>query len=525
MSSVHLLTRLIAPILLIPVAASWAVTADDIRQRLANAEPDSLMVVGEPLRSGAAVVDFYRENDWQRVWTHGPASTVHLTELVNEIRASAEHGFLPEHYHVAALTDPRTDDLSLELLATDAFLTQVRHRALGVVSPTTLDQDWYLPRGDVPAVEVLTGALEENAVAATLAALWPKQADYRALLAKRQALLAATGTEPATVPSGSLLQYGQRGRRVLALKNRLLGPGRHTSVFDDTLLEAVLDFQAAMGLNTDGLVGETTLSMLNADRDFWLDTVDANLERWRWLPDDLPSSYLIINIAAFELRVVDQGWEMMRMRVIVGQPARRTPTFSQTLKYLVYNPIWVVPFEMAAKDKLRELKHDPIRMALQGYEAKRTGTNYFVPVDTIDWRQVSRETFHYELRQLPGPNNALGRIKFMLPNRFAVYLHDTPDQELFDQQQRDFSSGCIRLANPFGLADWVLRHDGQAEAAATMRELLAGGETHTVYLNTPLPVLVVYFTAYADEIGEVMFRRDHYQRDREIVRALRGNGG
>lgn len=523
MFAVRLLTRLLGPALLIPAAASWSVAPAGIEGLLAGADSEVLIIAGERLLSASDVVQFYRTNGYQDVWADRPRPSPRLAELVGEIRSSADHGFHPERYHLAVLTDPATDDLSVELLATDAFLTQVRHRILGVVSPEDLDQDWYLPRGDVSAVDVLTRALEGNAVAATLAGLWPQHADYRALLTERRALVAAPDEQPAVIPPGPLLKYGQSGSRVLALKQRLLGPGRHTPVFDDRLLAAVIDFQASVGLNTDGVVGEATLGLLNADREFWLDTVDANLERWRWLPDELPSSYLIINIAAFELRVIDTGWERLRMKVIVGQPDRRTPTFRQSLRYLVYNPIWNVPFEIAVRDKLEQLRRDPIRLALQGYEARRGGTDYFVPVDTIDWRRVTRETFYYDLRQLPGPANALGRIKFMLPNRFAVYLHDTPDQGLFDRQERDFSSGCIRLANPFGLADWVLRHDGQLEAAATMRELLASGENHTVYLKTPLPVFVVYFTAFADEIGDVSFRRDHYQRDRAIVDALRGH--
>ena len=520
---VRLLTPLLVALLLIPAARSWSLSPADIRGWLTRPGDDPSTFAHTPLLSPADVAAFYRGNGYRAVWTGGRSPSKHLTELVREISLSADHGFLPGHYHLSALKDPTTEPLLLEILASDAFLTQARHRALGVVSPDTLDQDWYLPPGRIEAVALLASAIENDTIAMSLAALWPQQADYRALLAQRRFLAAAPDEASVTIPPGPLLKYGDSGRRVLALKERLLGPGRYTPVYDDNLLEAVIDFQASVGLNTDGVVGDATRQMLNADRAFWLDTLDANLERWRWLPDELPSSYLIINIAAFELRVIDTGWERMRMKVIVGQPVRRTPTFTQSLRYLVYNPIWNVPFEIAVRDKLTQLKRDPIRLALQGYEARRGNTDYFVPVDTIDWRRVTRETFHYDLRQLPGPSNALGRIKFMLPNRFAVYLHDTPDQGLFDRQERDFSSGCIRLANPFGLAEWVLRHDGQIEAAATMRELLAGGETHTVYLETPLPVYIVYFTAFADEIGEVSYRRDHYQRDRAIVDALRGD--
>ncbi|HEY5646219.1 MAG TPA: L,D-transpeptidase family protein [Pseudomonadales bacterium] len=508
--------------MLTAAAAGWAATpaqiANYLEQLDAGAQPS---IGGRLLRSSAAVSEFYRAHQHAPIWTNGPARRDRLAELRAEIRASADHGLAPEHYHLTELGEHAEDTLTTELLATDAFLTQAEHRMAGALSPSELDPEWYLPQSEVPAGEVLASAVRDDTIARTLAGLWPQHGEYALLLARRQRVAALERSSDTLVAPGPILKYGQSSPRVVLLKERLIGPGGHTPEFDHDLREAVLAFQASVGLVADGIVGDATIEMLNTAPSFWLDTLDANLERWRWLPNELPRDYLSVNIAAFELRAIDAGREVVRMKVIVGQPYRRTPMFTQTLKYLVYNPEWNIPFEIAVKDKLPVLKRDPVRLALQGYEARLAGTEFFVPVDTVDWRRVTRDTFHYDLRQLPGPTNALGRIKFMLPNRFAVYLHDTPDRGLFDRQQRDFSSGCIRLADPVRLADWVLRHDGQPNAAASMPDQLASGATRTVHLQTPLPVLIVYFTAFVGEAGDVMFRRDLYQRDQAIISALR----
>ena len=516
-------TWLTGAFLLLTAVAAWSASPSEIGAYLEQLDAGSQpAIAGELLLSSSELSEFYRARRHQPVWTRGFGRRARLAELVQEIEASAEHGLSPGHYHLALLSAGDDTSLSTELLATDAFLTQAIHRGNGVLSPKKLDQDWHLSQSEIHAAEVLEQAIEDNSIGEALAGLWPKHEDYRRLLEKRRTILSAGPTDDLVVPAGSTLSYGRSSPRIITLKQRLLGPGAYTPEFDHRLRDAVLAFQAAVGVAPDGIVGEATLAMINAPRSFWLNTLDANLERWRWLPNALPSRYLMVNTAGFELRAVDDGQEVIRTRVIVGQTYRSTPMFTETLKYLVYNPIWNVPLKIAARDKLPQLKREPIRLALQGFEARKAGTDHFVPVDTIDWRDVTSENFPYDLRQLPGPTNALGRIKFMLPNRFAVYLHDTPDRGLFDQPERDFSSGCIRLADPLMLTDWILRHDGQADAAAAMQAQIDSGEGRIVYLETPLPVLVVYFTAFVSGTGEVVFRRDLYQQDQVIVTAFQG---
>lgn len=211
------------------------------------------------------------------------------------------------------------------------------------------------------------------------------------------------------------------------------------------------------------------------------------------------------------------------MNVIVGQPYRRTPVFTETIKYMVLNPYWNVPFSIATKDKLPLLQMDAAAEAQKGYETRPQGSDVFVPVNAIDWAPVTRRGFNYLLRQKPGPQNALGRIKFMMPNPYAVYLHDTPSRELFARQERGFSSGCIRLEQPLALAEWLLGREGHLRAGS-VEALLAREETVTISLKEPVPTYLVYFTAFATDDGDVAFRRDIYGRDRVLVDALRAQG-
>jgi len=301
-----------------------------------------------------------------------------------------------------------------------------------------------------------------------------------------------------------------------------MGPGDYSSVYDADLEHEVKAFQLAAGLEPDGLVGDGTLEVLNASRGSWIDRIDANLERWRWLPRATPSTYIRVNIASYRLRVIEDGETALAMNVIVGKPYRRTPVFTETMKYLVFNPYWNVPFSIATKDKLPLLKTDAAAEAAKGFDAKPRGSEVFVPVDAIDWTDVTRRGFDYLLRQRPGPQNALGQVKFMLPNPYSVYLHDTPSRELFAKQERGFSSGCVRLERPMVLAQWLLARDGHRDAGR-VDALIASAETSTIYLRKPVPVYIVYFTAFVDDDGHVAFRRDVYERDRAIVEALRAN--
>jgi murein L,D-transpeptidase YcbB/YkuD len=246
------------------------------------------------------------------------------------------------------------------------------------------------------------------------------------------------------------------------------------------------------------------------------------MERWRWLPLDLGARHILVNMANFELDLVEGESVVMVMRVIVGKGYRRTPVFSDKITYLVLNPFWHVPPGIAIKDKLPLIKKDPDYLSkqhmrlLQGWGAE---TKEIDP-KTIDWSTVSAKNFHFRLRQDPGPMNALGRVKFMFPNRFNVYLHDTPSKDLFEKTTRTFSSGCIRIEKPIELVEYLLRDDPRW-THENIVAALEKTEEITIQLRSPVPIHLLYWTAFVENDGLVHFRDDIYGRDRRLDQALR----
>lgn len=487
---------------------------------------DAPLVAGRRLNEPELLSQLYRNREHEPLWVSGGALEQQADAVIMAISQSVSHGFSAEHYHRSTLEALQQGSdaqsiVGLELLLTDAFLSQALHRGRGVVFPPNLDADWQVPQAEVDAVDLLLGlASQHGSVLQALDALWPTDTEYARLL-ERRAEIASSGDEVTVqIAAGPLIKPGQTSDRILMLKERLMGPGDYTGLYDDELRREVMAFQRLAGLEPDGMVGEATLEVLNATRVSWLDRIDANLERWRWLPRETPDTYIRVNIAAFTLRAFEQGRQTLAMNVIVGQPFRRTPVFSETLKYFVLNPSWNVPYSIATKDKLPLLKDNAAAEAAKGFEAKAQGSENFVSVDAIDWSAVTPRTFNYQLRQRPGKLNALGRAKFMMPNPYAVYLHDTPSRDLFARQERTFSSGCIRLERPLELARWLLALDQNPEADE-LEAWVDSGATRTVYIKNPVPTYLVYFTAFANDNGDVVFRRDVYGRDAVLIEALR----
>jgi len=241
------------------------------------------------------------------------------------------------------------------------------------------------------------------------------------------------------------------------------------------------------------------------------------MERWRWMPEHLGDDHIIVNIAGFELKLVRGGEVEDRMAVVVGKPYHRTPAFSDAIRYVELNPYWNVPPSIALKEELPKLRQNPGGRASEGFEAVRGDAVY--ALTSINWAQYGPGNFPFQIRQRPGSNNALGRVKFMFPNKFNVYLHDTPAKSLFGRSERAFSHGCIRLSRPIDLAEEVLRPDGWTRNKVD--EVVASGKRTVVNLTTPLPVHITYLTAWVDD-GVANFRRDVYEQDAKLVAALEG---
>ncbi|MEJ2206100.1 MAG: L,D-transpeptidase family protein, partial [Gemmatimonadota bacterium] len=281
-----------------------------------------------------------------------------------------------------------------------------------------------------------------------------------------------------------------------------------------TLADAVRRFQLRHGLDADGVVGAATVAALNVPAQERLRALELNMERWRWLPEDLGERHVEVNIAAFQLQVVERGHVVQSHRVVVGRQYRQTPMFTGAMTYLVFSPYWHVPPSIAAIDKLPVVREDPGYLRAQHMVVLDRATNEEVDPARVDWASITgRElNLRYRLRQDPGPWNALGGVKFMFPNRHNVYLHDTPSRELFNRTARSFSSGCIRVEDPLALAEYVLG-DPVRWSRDAIREAAARTGEQTVRLDRPIPVHLLYWTAWAAQDGTVHFRDDLYGRD------------
>ena len=471
---------------------------------------------------------FYEAREEALAWT-GPANAHLLGVLIEAVRDASTHGLSPEDYHLATLEalDPHIADQDSDELATDAYLSLAAHLLAGRLNPVSMEPDWTAARRGRDLAAYLQGAVSSGAIRESLEALAPAQPGYAVLrdaLAHYRAL-AEEGSWP-VVEAGPALRPGDRGPRVAQLRARLAATGDidaasdDAEFFDEALATAVRAFQHRASLEADGIVGSQTLVQLNTLVTDRVRQIEANLERWRWLPDDLGRRHIRVNIADYRLEAWNNGVVERTHDVIVGQLFRRTPVFSGNMSYLVLNPWWETPPSLAARDKLPAFRRDPDAVNRLGFQVIDRSGNLVDP-DTIDWVNTPAAGFPYRLRQAPGPLNALGEVKFMFPNQHNVYLHDTPSRGLFAQRQRNFSSGCVRVRHPLELAQWVA-----ADADGWTPERLmtvAGGNTETrVSLARHIPVHILYSTVVPDEVSGVRFLNDIYVRDQAVLNALSG---
>lgn len=481
---------------------------------------------GERFRS--ALRAYYKDRAGTLLWL----GTDRMTILINRLTRAEEDGLDSSQYPVAdlkaRLSSVATADTQAlaetELVFSAAFLAYASDLKVGRLSPRKLDPELFAQTKTIDGVAALA-KLSDYKDLRVFFRLWaPHNPEYRALrvLLSVHREIAASGGWP-TVPPGETLKPGMRDSKVSRMRARLKASGDITvdsakpDVYDPALVMAVKRFQKRHGLEPDGVVGKQTVAAMNVPVEERIRQIVLNMERWRWLPEDLGDRYILVNIAGFKLTLVDAGAVWDRMRVAVGKPYRRTPVFSDRIRYLEFNPYWTVPYSIATRDLLPKIKKNPGILKVKGYELLRDGKS--VAPETINWSSLSRNNFPYTLRQKPGPKNALGRVKFMFPNQFAVYLHDTPGRQVFGHASRAFSSGCIRLARPIDLAELVLR-----ETPGWKREridaVLETGKRTVVNLAKRLPVHLTYSTAWSGEGGTINFRPDIYGRDKSLHEAL-----
>jgi murein L,D-transpeptidase YcbB/YkuD len=399
--------------------------------------------------------------------------------------------------HPTAAQLARTD-----LLLTTAYVSLGEDYLTGQIDPTTVSQSWHINTEEQQVDSALVRSLRERDLAAAIARMRPPDYDYdmlRRKLADYRRIASAGGWPQ--IPAGKALKRGDTDApaRISALRARLRAEGFRAdstapNVYDASLAAAVANFQAHHTIGVDSMLGQETVDALNVPANFRVAQIAANLERYRWLPRTLGEKYIQVNVPAFRLEGFENGKKTIEMKVIVGAEyeGRATPVFSDKMEFVVFRPYWNVTPDIAAKEFF-----------------PRYGSNLPSGYETYTENGALR------IRQRPGPKNSLGLVKFMFPNDFNIYLHDTPNDELFDKDVRAFSHGCIRLEKPAELAQWVLGWD-----AARVREAMESGpDDRTVNLPRKLPVYITYTTAYMRD-GQLWFGNDLYHRDDQLAQAV-----
>jgi L,D-transpeptidase YcbB len=491
-----------------------------VAELLASASADSVVRLGDgdTLRISGATLAFYRGQAGQAAWVGRKGLLTSGRAIHEAVGAAWEDGLPPVRYRhniavdrIARLQKTGDSALSdttfvrtlaeLDVLLTEGFNRMARDLVAGMLDPEDAGLDYRIVKDRPPADAILARVLNGEAPADIVAKLRPAILQYGRM---RTALLAyheaeSRGDWP-QVRTDSTLKEGGRADAVAQVRQRLVNGvnieeaalaragAADPTLFDADLAVAVQRFQDRHAIEADGAVGEATARELNHTIAERIADLRLNLDRWRWLPDYLGDRYVIVNIAGFELEVVDQGRIIESMNVVVGQVAHETPLFADSIRYVVVNPYWNVPDGIMARTIRPAMDRDPTYLARNDMEM-------------VDGR----------VRQRPGPRNSLGQYKFIFPNDFDVYLHDTPDGHLFSRTDRAFSSGCVRIERPRDFARLLLREQSDRDPDS-LDAILASGKEQWIKLDRPLPVYLLYFTVWALEDGTVRFHRDVYGR-------------
>ncbi len=524
-------------LLFYPFSAYSVATTDPVREQIQQRvevlrSGYGLELQGEPVSSSVVLPRLYEDADFRPLWQNRDS----VDQLFTELQMIEADGLEARDYHYPQLVQLREvlnnrDNPALQadfdLLMTDSLIRMGYHLLVGKVDPVELDSDWNMQEaiGDLETVLELAKAIGDGRVNMLVRQLRPQQDAYQGLkkaLAHYRRIRDDGGWLP--VPPGPILKPGMSGQRVVALRARLEATGdlpaenAGSPTFDTAVEQGVEAFQARHNLDVDGKVGKGTLAAMNVPVQARIDQIRVNLERARWVLHRLPEDFILVDIAGFGVSYFRAGVPVWQVRSQVGKTYRKTPVFRAQMKYLVMNPTWTVPPTILEEDILPRLRKD------RGYLKKKNMRvidykGNTVDASNINWKKYTAKNFPYMIRQDPGPNNALGQIKFIFPNDHAVYLHDTNHRELFGHSERAFSSGCIRIEKPFQLAELLL-DDPDNWSREQILDVIDTRQLKNVNLPRPVTVILMYWTAYRGADGKVYFRKDIYDRDPPVLEKL-----
>ena len=500
-----------------PEAASeieFITTAEEIREQIGKDEKES------------EAKKFYEQRSHAPAWNKPEARTAFLEELQ---KADSEGLFLKDYYSdeiEELLKTPAelkgSETARLDFLLTEAFFSYAHDLYYGKLNPKDLYKTWGVSRKKMDLQRLLQENLETGTIAEALDSLKPKHQIYRDLKRSLEEYSELREKEEAheKIAEGEFIKAGEKDERLSSIAKRLqnlgfLSENVADSTYNDRLQEAIKKFQKEKGLQVDGIIGNSTIAELNMTAEQRYGQILANLERWRWYPRDLGDHYILINIPQFRLAVVKDGDTVRTHNIIAGTRARQTPTFTDTLQYVVINPTWTIPPTIKTSDIIPKVSRNPSYLSSKNMKVySRDGT--LIDPQKIDWSSPKAKS--YTIVQRAGPSNPLGQVKIIYPNQYLIYLHDTPAQNLFSQNQRAESSGCVRVENAVDLSGYVLR-DQEAWNEEKIRETIASGKTIQVKINQPIQVHHFYWTAWRAG-DKTVFTEDVYRLDKEIYSRL-----
>lgn len=506
-----------------------------LEQKLYNPSGElGIVIDGVKLFSQTALPQFYNNRAFELAWN----DKKNIRHLMESIESAYDEGLDPQDYHQERITNllglskkgdlSNADKVRLDLFMTDALILYASHLLEGKLEQSALRKEWDVEKNERPknVDSLLTVTLHNHQVKTALESFKPNHYIYKLMKFHLKELRdkEKSGGWP-QVSTGDVLKPGDTADRILEIRDFLIAVGDlHDKanvagkVYDKDLETAVKKFQYRHRLTQDGIIGKGTIEQMRLSLQDRIDIIRLNLERMRWIFHEPDDDFLLVNIAGFHVTRFTNRKAVFDSRVIVGKYHHETPIFKGEMKYIVMNPTWTLPYSIATHETLPKMKKDPGYLVSKHMEVMDRKGNLLNPA-SIDWNRYSAGNFPFIIRQKAGPWNALGEVKFIFPNKYAVYLHDTPSRGLFNQQDRAFSHGCIRTEDKWGLM-MSLMDDPEVWNMDKINEILKSGETTKIDLPKPVNIYLIYFTASVDQDSNLLFMKDIYNRDKAVLKAL-----
>lgn len=486
------------------------------------------------------IFKFYGRRNYNLAWSNEGEFLPQTSMFINKLQNLINEGAEPANYNATSLRsmyydilnrrkrNPETSTLrkNIDVLLSASYFKYARDMWKGKVDPNDEKLAWNIEKKKIKYGKTLDAILEDKSDENPFTKFEPTHEEYKKLklaLAKYNELDKNGGWQPLNLDKGKLA-LNDTSKDVSNLCKHLiitgdLSPGNKDSIFTSSIEAGVKKFQKRHGLKEDGIVAGETLKEINVPVKKRIKQILVNMERWRWVPEKFSDNYIIVNIPEYKLHVYEYNKKAWEMNVIVGSAATSTPIFNDIMEYVVFSPYWNVPKSIADNELLPLLRSNPVVLEKENMEMYAgNDPNASISPYSIDWSKVTPSNNKYKFRQRPGRGNSLGLVKFLFPNEYDVYLHDTPTDHLFSQHERGFSHGCIRLEEPQKLAEYLLKDDSDWPKDKIKKHMMAGQEKY-VKLKEKMPVYIVYFTTWMDENGQIHFRDDIYGHDNKLAKA------